>query len=111
MTVDPFIVSTIPKISVVPATPESTTFRNNKNEDLDITSQSQNSIRERNDNHLSLEVMSSKNYYYFSLSHMKLKLIIAFSEIYSQIKNEVCMINVWPVLEMALFVFKKCYFS
>lgn len=57
---DPFIVPTVPKISVVPATPDSNTFRKNiKNQNLDITSQCQNSIEEANDNHFYSEVSSS----------------------------------------------------
>lgn len=54
---DPFIVPTVPKISVVPATPDSNTFRKNiKNQNLDHTSQCQNSIEEINDNHFDPEV-------------------------------------------------------
>lgn len=59
---DPFIVPTVPKISVVPATPDSNTFRKNiKNQNLDITSQCQNSIEEVNDNHFDFEVNNLLN--------------------------------------------------
>lgn len=58
MNADPFIVPTVPKISVVPATPDSNTFRKNiKNQNLNIPLSCQNSLTEEtNDNHIGSEV-------------------------------------------------------
>lgn len=59
---DPFIIPTVPKISVLPATPDSNTFRKNiKNQNLVITTQYQNYIEDTNDNHSDSEV---KNVYF-----------------------------------------------
>lgn len=58
MNADPFIVPTVPKISVLPATPDSNTFRNNiKNQNFNIPLQCHNSLSQQtNDNHIGVEV-------------------------------------------------------